>query len=325
MRMSREIYENDKSTIKKLLRCSDSELVRLLKMDHDEAVSEIAPKLIEFKGNVMSMENVDIFDSIYYYKRCLHLITGETKVDVSEGLDTTCLENLNNDVILDTMVNDKEVCLRLVRRNFPVVVRGKRYYWTVIAYSDSKELFNASFDCDAKVTRLFLMPNKLCSKCKLCNKTSDDNFIIRPRNKVDCLLEQVGATPLELVAIVINAIERYLSRDKISVTKQRKVTKKDTECIRVASVDLDTDTERVLPLVQYIKEYCPSKPYVYKGGHHKSPVSHPRSGYYRRSKCGDHVLRDGEFVKVPKGMGSYTYVQPTLVNADKDSVLASIL
>ena len=93
----------------------------------------------------------------------------------------------------------------------------------------------------------------------------------------------------------------------------------------IAHEETGDDKERVMSLYQYVKEYRESPKYEYKGGHHASPVEHPRSGYYRKCKHGSYILSDGEFKFVGKGLGKFSYVKPCLVNAGKDEIMAEML
>ena len=324
MRLSREIYMEDKKALLKVLNCSKEKLASYIRMEHEEVLHELTPKLFEFRGNKLLNGNIELFDNVYYYKRCLHLISDASIINVSDGLDTTCLEDFDRDVILDTTINDNPICIKLWKRNFPFIVGDKKYGWTLVVYNGTEALYGATFNTTEKLLKVFIDPNKKCVGCNDCAMTSSHNAYIRPRRRPACCFDTIGATPLEIVGIMVEAVKAYQSRASIKPGSSSKATR-NYSGVMIAHTDSDSDTEKVMPLFQYVKEYEPSKPYVYKGGHHKSPVSHPRSGYYRRSHCGSFIIQNGEFVEVPKGSGDYTYVRPTLVNPDKDSVVVNVL
>ena len=327
MRLSRKVFEIEKGLIKKRLGISDKKLVELIEMDHDDSIFATDGKLINIQGDRFDYTWIDMFDCVWYYKRCLHLISnGDLNCDISEGVDTTPLTNLEQDVTLDTIINGTEVYMRLMHRNFPVIIRDKKYYWTIDVYIDSQEsTYTMSFNETDKLVKVLVHGNKTCDKCKKCTLASCGDIYIRPRVRDNCVFENVGKKPLELVAMFMDVVNRYLNREKLSRKRYKDKAENPLRSVMVACEDTDQDTERVMPMFTYIKEYCPSKPYIYKGGHHKSPVAHTRSGYFRKSRCGDHILKDGEFVKVEKGLGQYTYVAPKLINAKKDAVMASIV
>lgn len=105
-------------------------------------------------------------------------------------------------------------------------------------------------------------------------------------------------------------------------TKPRKQTENTNRENKIHQPSV-TDTDEViirqkdvmLELRKCGIEYRPSTTQPYKGGHHKSPVRHRRREHYRRS-CGrgDYDLIDGSFVYVGKKMGSYSFVQQTIIN-----------
>ena len=327
MRLSRKVYEEEKKLLKKRFGVNESRLTELLCMDHLSASEAMSGKLLNIVGNRLDYYWIDLFDDFWFYKRCLHLVSnGALNRDISDGVDTTPLSKLEQDVTLDTIIDGKEVYIRLSRRNFPIVIRDKRYYWTVHVYTDyHKPEYTMTFDETDRLVKVFMHSCSECNKCGRCTEASCGGVYLRPRGRENCAFESIGAQPLEIVAMVMDAVSRYLNREKLSRKRYKAASENPLRSLMVACEDTDADTERVMPMFTYVKEYCPSKPYVYKGGHHKSPVSHTRSGYFRRSRCGDHILKDGEFVKVAKGLGQYTYVAPQLINASKDSVMANIV
>ena len=328
MRLSRRVFEDEKRLLKRRLGVSDARLAELLRMDHESALDATSYKLLSIKDSQFDCQWIDMFDDFWFYKRCLHLVSnGSLNHDISEGVDTTPLSMLEQDVTLDTMIDGNEVYMRLGRRNFPIVVRDKRYYWSVRVYIDyHNPEYIITFDETERLVKVLVHSCSVCNTCGRCTEAScGGGVFIRPRVRENCVLESIGSQPLEIVAMLMDAVNRYLNREKLSRKHYKSASENPLRSLMIACEDNGDDTERVMPMFTYVKEYCPSKPYVYKGGHHKSPVSHTRSGYFRRSRCGDHILKDGEFVKVEKGLGQYTYVAPQLVNASKDSVLANIV
>lgn len=106
----------------------------------------------------------------------------------------------------------------------------------------------------------------------------------------------------------------------------RKNTKKAAaynQCkVHVANSEPNIDKIVMLPLDEYVKDYKASQSYVYKGGHHASPVTHMRRGYYRRvRKGGDYIFKNRKFEKVENKQGNYCFVRPTQVNSKTDRVI----
>ena len=326
MRLSRKVFEEEKRLLKRRLGVNDSRLTELLCMDYKNASEETSGKLLSMKGTNFDCYWIDLFDDFWFYKRCLHLVSsGMLNRDISEGVDTTPLSRLEQDVTLDTIINGNEVYIRLSHRNFPIMVRDKCYYWTVRVYTDYHDSsYTMTFNETDRLVKVLIHSCSECNKCCKCTKSSCGAYL-RPRYRENCVFESIGVQPLEIIAMMMDAINRYLNREKLSRKRYKDAIENPLRSLMIACEDTGEDTERVMPMFTYIKEYCSSKPYVYKGGHHKSPVSHIRSGYFRRSRRGEYILKDGEFVKVSKGLGQYTYVAPQLINADKDAVIADIV
>lgn len=327
MRLSRKVFLKEKEAIKKQLGYSEELITKLIKMDHDEATSRVASNIIakqlsnsKGKSNITFRNDaLDLFDSLWFYKRNIHLVAQYFNVDVTRGVNTESLNKLEQDMNIDTIIAGKEYSISVIHRIYPLIVNNQECYWTIKVFTNEsvEETYSFSFNACEKVLKVYMFDCKLCKDCEECNKLNDD-IRLRPRFRTFCSITEAGlASPIEILGFVMSLVDKYVNREKLS----RKPTESGSlRSIMIEHENVDEDTTKVLSLYQYTKEYKQSKPYVYKGGHHKSPVSHPRSGYYRRCKHGDYVLEDNEFKKVTKGLGQFTYVRPTLVNANKDSV-----
>ena len=331
MKLSRRIYEHDKKVVKDILGIGDKELTDMIQRDHDEVTDKICSKLLFSNLNkvgnqlVVNQRALDTFDDVYFYKRCVHLLSGEREgIDITDGLNTMVLSETDSDIILDTLLNGKEICLKLYHRTYPAYIFGKPYHWTLAVYSELESSFSILFNADENVRKVYiddLSSESLCEKCGGCKRVGSPTAYLRPRVRQNCQLEKEYANPLYLVGIMIDALETYIHKRTVKINKKERTatyTKKGRT--QVARIDSDEDTLYSVSANKGSQVYNPSTPYVYKGGHHKSPVSHTRNGYFRKSSKGDHIIKDGQFVKVEKGMGNYTYVRSTIVNADKDSV-----
>lgn len=75
-----------------------------------------------------------------------------------------------------------------------------------------------------------------------------------------------------------------------------------------------------IPIESFVREYEPRIYAEYKGGHHASPVTHERNGFFRKSRGrGDYDYANGEFVYVGNKLGHYSYVSPTTVNGKSNA------
>lgn len=106
---------------------------------------------------------------------------------------------------------------------------------------------------------------------------------------------------------------RNSKRNKASENSSAPV-KADQACAHVIYED------KVVPLQRYITEHASE--YVYKGGHHASPVPHERRGFYRRSNGrGDYNFVNGDYIYVGGKQGKYSWVPSTHVGGKNDTVI----
>lgn len=124
------------------------------------------------------------------------------------------------------------------------------------------------------------------------------------------------ATALNIIAAygdAMNSIPEVVTKVEKQYTKSKTinvVVDKPTESVMSKEFEYH---ERIVNLNKYVQERVREKK-EWQGGHHASPVPHMRSGYYRRCKNGEYVIKDGQYVKVPRGQGRFVYVSPCSVN-----------
>lgn len=315
----------------------------------------IAQQMLQYCG---SMIINDIFDVMYFYRRNLHLaVNGVPKIE--NVTDLTPLMNLDKDVCLDIYKDGASHAIFISRRLFPIQTRKENLEFTFQVFSKtpkhSKELsgpeltklmYDSTYTFHLHATeatkKVYLEHNKvtyfpsscidICEKCNKCNKThvTFNNkqyeqliYSLNLRENSGCDFNNFDIiSPSEIIKCIIHALNCYNNREKV-VRKNSKLNKEYNSCkVHVATPNEQlNDKVIMLPLVEYVKEYKASIPYVYKGGHHASPVAHQRSGYFRKSKQGSYIRTDTGFKFVGKGNGDYTYVQPTVVNNKTDRII----
>lgn len=345
MRLSGKVYKKVKEHFMVGLNINESEYVEMIKGDYHEGASRassasIAGLLVGKKDStgpiVFSNELGDDFDFLWFYKRNLHVVLPEIESIVydSDGVDCTALKSLDKDIDIDTvlpsLLGPQVSFVRVIKRNIPIWFGNNSCDCTieVIHEDDSKLRFH--FTMSDKVRKVFIESIRWCTanKCNACkhiNCNKGVEHVLRPRFRDGCAIRNYFCEPLVLVCIANTIAETYLNREKLSRARKPTAASESLKRIMIAHDDNDEDRERVIPLYEYVKEYHESEKYEWKGGHHASPVSHPRSGYWRKARHGTHILKDGKFIEVGRGLGKYIYVKPTVVNAHKDSVLSDML
>lgn len=346
MRLSTKEYKRRKESLMKTLRIGESEYVELIKGDYHTGASRVAAESIgkflkevdaspNLSVNVLGRDVTDDWDFVWYYKRNLHVVLPEVVAYTfdANGVDCNCIDEIDKDVDIDTVLPTREgpkvTYIRVIKRNIPVRFSKSVCNCTIqIMHGDFTRL-RYHFMVSDRVRKIFietLDECKGCDKCTRVNTVDGIECVLRPRFREVCSVSDRYSDAFGVLGIIANVINVYNKREKIS--RQRKITP-ESEIMRSVMVahedDIERDTERIMPMFDYVREYHESVKQEYKGGHHASPVSHPRSGYFRKCKHGTHILVDGEFVEVGRGLGKYIYTRPTIVNANKDSTLAEML
>ena len=341
MRLSTQEYIRVKEKFIKENRITEARYIELLKGDFNDCASKITTqaviKQLHSAGNkgkstiqIAPPDSLNDWEYLWYYKRNLHVVLPriEQCTVPADGVDCLPIENIDTDMEIDTMLDNLEVYIRVSKRQVPIVFKSTACDCTIHVISE-KYRYTFHVGMDRHVKKVFMNVTDGCKDCKTCTFVQDrygTNYALRPRFRRECVHDYMIGNPIGILQIVADVARIYGDRQKIS---RKRKSDSDTKMLRSIMVakeeDYDTDKERVMSMYEYTKEYCESIRKEWQGGHHASPVSHPRSGYYRKAKHGTHILKDGEFVEVTRGMGNFIHVKPTIVNAHKNSVLAEMI
>ena len=341
MRLSTKEYKKRKEAVIKKLNITEAEYAELIKEDYHKGAgmmssNHIVNLLMDGKTKVLDGRAVlEDWDFVWFYKRNLHVVLPEVEAYTfdTDGIDCLNFANMDKDVDIDTVLPTRHgpmvTYIRFIKRNIPVRFQKSICNCTIAVLHENGEELRFHFVISNKVRKIFLEKPNCCKDCNKCNRmksTDGWEHVLRPRFRGGCCAEETFSEPFGILSIVAHVINIYLKREKLSKSKKVTAETKSLRAIMVArDDDDDKDTERLMPMFDYVKEYHESPTYEWKGGHHASPVSHPRSAYWRKAKHGTHILVNGEFVEVGRGLGKYVYVRSTIVNADKDSTLAEMV
>lgn len=346
MRLSTMEYRNRKAAVMRQLNISEREYADLIKGDYHDGAGKFASVGLasilsqldispQFNVKVFNTDILDDWDFVWYYKRNLHVIVPEIPYYTIgvDGIDCSPITKLDKDIEIDTMLptvsGPKATYIRLVKRNIPVKFQKSACDCTIqVMQSDGSKL-RFHLEVRDRVGKVFIEGTNLCSGCQRCcriDTTDGIGHILRPRFRDGCSVSDRFSDVFGILSTVVKVADIYVNRERISRSKKSTTDVENMKNIMVAHESVEDDgTERVMPMFDYVREYHESVKQEWKGGHHASPVSHPRSGYWRKSRHGTHILKDGEFIEVGRGLGRYIYVQPTIVNAHKDTVLAEMM
>ena len=335
MRLSSQIYKDKKHEFIKTMGLTESSYTEMIKGDYDTGAGQCSAKavvkVLAGESKKLQSKEIDLWDSLWFYKRNFHVVVSlPDEVEINKrGLDTTILSKLDKDLEIDFLMDSEPYYVHAIRRNIPIVINGYECVYTIEVYNSKKECKRFHFASVEKCRKVYMSGCAYAEKgeCDGCGKvacTTGDTFFRRSIYKSSCSDSDKWA-PMIFLTIVLNVADKYINREKAVRRKSSDESVSNIAVTNAVAIELDTDKERVLSMKEYVYEYRESKKCEYKGGHHASPVSHPRSGYWRKSNRGTHILKDGEFIEVGRGLGKYVYVKETLVNAHKDSVVSDMV
>lgn len=328
MRLSTKVYKNKKQGFIKKMKMSEKSYNDIISDDFDTGTERCYKRglLAACIGGKMptTIPEVELFEFLWYYKRNFHVITSDTNKECLDSIDTTLLDKLDTDMEIDTSIDGEEFYIHFARRIYPIYCEGIKCKYSVTVYNHSTKAARFHFALSNECSKVYLEQRGSAIKYYGVIGSVQKAFSELSLSDEIIVSDSSFKTPDKYLQIVLYVANKYISREKL--TRKKLSTNSETDRnLMVVRKEVDSDTERLMLMNEYEYTYRESIRSEYKGGHHASPVSHQRSGYFRKSRSGDHVIVDGKFVKVPKGTGQYTYVRPTLVNAHNDSTIGNIL
>lgn len=334
MRLSTQVYKQYKEELMQEMHWSKDYMAERIRGQHVTGTQEVYGQVIGLNlttgKQVIDNHLIDLWDMIWFYSRELHAVLPEPEyITVPQsGVDTSILKKLDKDVTLDVMLNDRQYYIHLANRNVPVNVNGYTCDWTIQVTDDCFNTISFHFKCCENVRKVYLTTCDYAESgsCIRCGKVNCNGVVLYRRSlfKDDCRFEKHWRSPIYYLVLMLEVVQTYVNREKRFRKKPEELSFVERS-LMIATPDNGEETVRPIPIYDYVKEYREASRNEYKGGTHKSPVCHPRSAYYRRCKHGSYILKDGEFIPVPKGMGKFCKVKSTIVNAYKDATIADML
>lgn len=341
MLLSREYYESNREIFKKLTCMSDDKINRLLSLDIDDFEKQkvgvcnfvnngrYSRKLLSYMGD---FDNLLL--ELYTFRNSIHLRLSDLyRYDNSYSFNTSNMAFDVEPFTVDFTMEDGVSIYATLRtiKGFGLCNRKMaRYEFNYRVDKPCSGKYRGStylIILDGDNSDFVAVRNNHCRTCSACESLKQSDL----GNKLDycyncdmskCNAVVKGVTPVMVISIVIDAINRYISRSK----EVREVwsTNNISRSISVANKS-DGDVYKLLPNVEVTYVYKEPRVYEWKGGHHASPVAHKRKGHFRRCKMGNYLLLDGKFVEVPRGEGTHVKVKSCRVNWDSDRVNVNII
>lgn len=275
--------------------------------------------------------------------------------------DLTLFNKVNRDMCIDITYNERQFAVYVYHRTFPIRDKSKKLNldWTIQVFgylpkimdlnksalflNAMRPLYTFHLEASNDTKRVYIEPGprqsfcrETCDRCNRCNATyksrslTGDELILLNhslvyKDKSNChlFIDLHAPAPVDLLKYIVHALECYTCRETLT-RKNGKKTAAYNQCKVHTAKDMDSkgDTIVMLPLHEYVAEYRESHPSEYKGGHHASPVTHERRGYFRKArKHGNYIRNGNEFIRVEDGKGTYCFVRATTVNRKTDNVI----
>ena len=270
--------------------------------------------------------------SIYQFEHSLHF-TFEGDPDKYLGKPKYTLNDINQDIIIDYKYDRYDYCVLYRKqqegRNVPDGVVN-----VVEVYTDSstfvknvrdglKDEYTPYYKIyiydDGKLE--YVLSQYLQEKCRRLYGTYNDEYDYYTVNKKH--FKRLKITELkDITNMIIYSYDRYINKKVIDVPSSDRP--KIVHSIHKAKED---EYNSIVYSNTVVSRSSADKPkHVSKGGTHRSPVEHDRSGHYRRVKSnrGDFILVDGEYIKVEDKTGTHCYVRPSHINGRKGTVVYKV-
>ena len=329
MRLSTEIYTSKKKLFMNRSKISEEQFSRLIRMKHSDALDELD------KLGMHRYNDSAFFSFLWFYKRSVHAIS---KMELSpvglNSVDLTGIEKFNYGLDIDTVSGWAKLYIHVGRLKKPFKHNGLTMEYHLTVYNNKGESQTFYFDGTRSISHVYFL--NAGYQCEYCRKCSAVAHPIREDKKMyliclaQCCQWLIGkwCSPISIFKLVERVIAGYVNQETIEgieFSNGHDVIINDIRRPQSASTGEFDDTERVIPKCSMQYLYKESVKRKSLGGTHKSPVSHSRSGYYRKSNRGSFILVGDQFVPVPRGTGDFTWVAPPVVNPRKDTSIADMI
>lgn len=323
MRASKQIYLECLEYMSKLSGISVKELSSdSIDLDSLQNVADNAFNKNKFKAHVQLDITVKTVIVSCYKKLRQYVLDAASPYKFGDTLDTTIFNSIDTGIVIDTEINNKHISLFVWRWTDAPVFNGNKNYYVVDVFTNGMTSSRISFCMNEteNLRKVYLCPNDHCTLCDSCNIVND--MYLLSRRKFDtCPNYTVYDVDLFTMVKAIITVLNTEIKVRDSITRVDNRSNEDSKIEKSTYVAKEnTDVDVAIPMCSYSYTYNPSTKKISKGGHHKSPAAHIRRGYFRRSRIGDHIMKDGEFVRVEKGKGDYTWVESHPVNTKSNSI-----
>lgn len=280
------------------------------------------------KNNNIAYEDLErlrgLFDNCYIVLAAKHFILSVNDLksidEQSIEIDYDSLDRLS-EIYIDFQDSQDfwPVCLKICKANYTITTRAHEdmtvYNVSLLLYNLKEEIIGTlySFSFSEDLHSRFLVDKDsyicagTCSRCTYVNEIQvnikehiavDTEFCLVTQKKLDkdkCLLLTGSISPQQVLHFIGYILKMYDNRQNLERKngRYRDLYKKNK--VHVAHTDLETNKESVLSFNQYYKYEQTKKPW--QGGHHNSPIEHPRKSHKRVYRNPDGSIRKVTEVK----------------------------
>lgn len=288
---------------------------------------------VNLKQITVSTFYMHLFDILWTYNNSLHFIVKNLPC---MEMNFSFFSHLEDDMCIDFKYNDNDYYI-IVRQHTKEHIRYieprdlNNPYVLVSLYT--KKDYSLLLDSAIPLYQLYVFPATNNFKIRFWSESSRDSLLkylskgsgkrhVLPfrhyseyveYNKVEKDISRLRYPSKDVVLSVTQYALTcmYCEREYVDLREGKGIKYKKPE-IRCFNVKPDGDIHTVN--ISKCKETIIKK--AYKGGHHASPVTHRRRGYYRRCMNGDFIWNSAteSYKRVYGGSGTHTFVRPCIVN-----------
>lgn len=327
MGVAKDKYIQCKNVLVNRLHIPEKLLTKAASMNTQAAEAMLRPfimRSLRGKSSIRYDNMYDYLQDIKYfcaYKKAVHIRTREVvDVPVDTVVDSSWLSTMSsNDVFVIETYGAENDCIITLDCAVSKDNSAESAVFSVNVYLPDGDglqlLIHASKELD-----YFMCPDiPSCASCGICphtklGSTKEKMRVVKFTN--ECTH---GLSISSLVAPVVFAIDTVSTYLKLKATNEIKTVPTASVKSRKPGTVHESVDDKVYDLRGCVT-YRYAEKSVPLGGHHASPVAHPRREHYRRVATGAYTVQDGDYVFVGKGNGTHTHVRNCVVNAHKDNV-----
>lgn len=335
--VTREFYEREVSYIaSNICKCKKKDLIKKLEaFSNDEDCWAYINKYFALRGMFLTTPK-EVTDYVYAFGKAKRYFVADTKSITEQTTNLDFLDNLFEDdcnfAFIETEISNNMVVLLCERFSKPIVCGPVLLGYKITQYIGVPSIPSITYLASTYVTYdlsglIRTIPSHTKRSCKVPTEIATIDG-----DKRDCITAETpdNSKAIALLYLIEKSVDVacYVGKcikNRYSLTRKNGKVAKEYERAKVHVATTESKTDTLVLLHKYAKEYSYVGKRESKGGHHKSPIAHDRTGFYRKSRgAGDYEYINGEFVFVGDKKGHYSWVRATRVTGKKANVIYKV-